>query len=1338
MDQQNSVDNSSCLVSNNPNVSCKSLDWVFNVTHRSNQTVFILSSGTHYLSSPVATFQDLNNITFVGAGRQETVIECTMKDIAFCFERVTNFNLSYFSIVECSTLQNSTSKNYNSQSNKLHFVPIYVTLYFYLSENLVMDSINVCHSPDGGIGVVVYNTIGTNIIKNSVFSNNRAPTNTLNGGGGGFYVEFTFCIPGDENCSDEVDSYTDRNHDATYVFENCLFENNIASSFKSSNAIYIVPFRSNHNALGRGGGLSIFLKANASNNHINVTNCHFENNTATWGGGLFVEFHDNTSGNVITIESSVMVNNYCPFTPKAGTGGGGMRLGHYVFRGNVDLMSVSNYITITDCTFSNNAALNGGGLSISPAVQNVELNQVANVSINQSNFTNNVARLGAALHVSRFAMIPDGNILNVMVQHCTFESNSNDYIVYLQEHEEDYNKTAYQPGLGAVYVNQVPVAFQSIVYFTQNNGSALVAVGASLDFSSCKALFYENRGMNGGAITLLGLAWLRINDNTFMGFQGNIATLNGGAIYNKFIEGENLITYVNCFVRHTNYYTIGPEDWNSTFNFDSNYDLSGNRNSSIYSTSILPCAWAGGNLEDQIRKVFCWSEHWNYSGSPSGNCSDQIYSDIGDIQYSSQSNIEAFPGRQFSMPLHIVDDLDHSLHDQTVFSTSLNDHQNSSSKSVKYIRELTTAVEGNENSTSKLLLDSIGNRVWHITIDIVLKNCPPGFYYNKEKQKCKCLNAGAVSCDLDSQNAYLETYYWMGKIQDYEDYVVAICPAYYCSSNNTLPLPNSTDELNTQICGQNNCSGTLCGRCENGSSVAVNSPHYKCVYCSEEDHVINRLTYVASVYIPLTILFSSIILFSIRLTSAPANAFILFSQMVSSTFDLNADGQISFSSFPGNNSQGFVDTYKIIYGIFNLEFVEQFLDPFCVGDLDTLDVISLDYAVAIFPLVMIVAIVLLYKMKGYFRCISCSIPNCISQRMQSSRWSTRKSIQSSRWSTRKSILPAFAAFFLLSFNKFSMTSSFLVRSQPLLSADGVSINTALVHFDGHYFYSDPLYHSRYLIPASIVFATFVAIPSILLLDFPIKAFEMCLFKVQFLWRWYPVDKVHILLDTFQGYFKNKMRCFAGLYFLFRLAVDISYTTTNSWLTQYLIQQILCLVMAALLLVCQPYNEENKLFNIIDPLIFFNLGVLNVISLYLLSVTKLKVIQNTDLTFFFFLLQCILVLLPLLCMLTYIVWYFIKAYIKRLELKLNEFIRSKTARYRTCVSTRHLELNSESDTAASAEEVLLRRAQSRNTYCPHTTTVVAMENETSMSTSNTYGSTNNSAQSLKNRSTLSNK
>ena len=1319
-----------CVTSNSSSISCNSLSSAFNVSHRASSTQYVLLIGTHYLDQFTPTFEGLTTIAFSGSGKSfsDTVIHCTSNTAGLAFENVTDIMFSNITFFNCSAIRNSTSKNiYQDNSTS----PFYVALYFYSCRNVNMSFIKVDHSPNA-TGVVMYDTDGTNTITDSVFSNNSIdPENHSLSGGGGFYVEFTYCIPGDINCKNEqntVISHTSRNTRATYIFDNCSFLNNNARAPQVSldnSTTFIVPFRADHVAFGRGGGLSIFVKANASNNLFSINQCQFIDNSALWGAGLFVEFHDDTLGNEVSVTGATMKRNQCFFTAESGTGGGGMRLGHYVY-GNLshNENTTGNHIHISNCNFMNNSALNGGGLSISPTVQNVNQNQITTVLISKTVFSKNHARLGAALHIDKFVMILDGLILTVVMDDCTFNSNSVNYAQYLRD-RYDQTVGAYQTGVGAVYVNQVPVRFNGDTTFRYNNGSALAAVGTSLDFSDCTADFFSNMGYKGGAIALLGMAYIKINDQTVLYFLGNVATVDGGAIYNKYIERENLISYGNCFIRHTKY-LLDPNQWESIFTFYSNYDQSGAHPNAIHTTSVLPCTWSGGSLVNQgAEKVFCWTDNWLYLPS-STNCSEQISTDVGNVTIALpniSSQIEAFPGQQFNLPITIVDDLNRNMSHQTVFSASMDDYKNETIPTISYIWGQIANVSGIVNSSVKLLLDGLGDRGWHIDLHVTLKDCPPGFKINDQGTECICADnyLGSARCDHDSSKASLKDSTWMGTIPEHEGYVVSLCPPKYCYSNESSSLPNSSKLLENQICGKYNRQGILCGQCLPGYAVAVNSPNYNCVNCTDESIIGSNIAkYIAAVYIPLTAFFTVIILFNIRLTSGPANAFILFSQLLTTTFDLSADGQIPVS-------QTLLLLYRIPYGIFDLQFFERFIPQLCVGKLNALDVIALDYAVAVYPLIMIIFVIVFIKVKDFLRTSKCCKNKRVRYGIRNVPNFTRAQTSRRRWKVNEAILPAFAAFLLLSYNKFSTTSSYLVGSQPLVSDDGQTVGESRVYYAGNVSFSDVEYR-KYLTLASIVFATFVAIPPLLLLDFPIKAFEWCISKFDCLWRRYPADKVQILLDTFQGCYKNKMRFFSGLYFLFRLVINVIYLMTNSWLAQYFVQQIACAVMITLLIICQPYNKENKIFNTIDTLIFLNLAILNSFSFYLYSLTLTNPpnIPFPERPFYF---QYFLVYLPLVYMLGYVIWSFLKPYKLRIKRGLGvlkerilwcfnrkdyrplDGVASDGDAEETEIGHTDLIRNiGNSDEAYSEEEALLRRAESRNRYRSYTSYTVVGINE----------------------------
>ena len=1312
-----------CVISNSSSISCNSLSLALNVSHRASSTQYILSNGTHYLDQSITTFEGLNMIAFSGRGNsyRDTVIYCTSNKAGLAFENITDIVFSNITFYNCSAIRNSTSKNFHQKNSKYTVYTFYVGLYFYSCRNVNMSFIKIDSSPSA-TGVVMYDTDGTNTVTNCVFSNNTVdPENRLFPGGGGFYVEFTYCIPGDIHCGNNqstVKSHTSRNTNSHYTFDGCIFSENRAnnSDSGSSNSTYIVPFRADHDAFGRGGGLSIFMKGDANNNMFTISDCHFIENSALWGAGLFVEFHDDTYENTVEVVDSWMRDNGCYFNLYSGTSGGGMRIGHYVY-GNesetIPLDRSGNHVIVKRCHFNNNAALNGGGLSISPTVQYGGPDQVATIDIIESTFQNNTAKLGAAIHIDRFVMILDGHIINVNINSCEFDFNSVEYTEYIQNHFF-HTYSAYQIGVGVVYVNQVPVSFNEMASFANNVGTAVAAVGSHLDFTNCNATFILNKGNNGGAIALLGAAYIVINDNTSMLFERNVATLHGGAVYNKYIEKENLISYTNCFIRHVNYFQR-PENWKAQFIFISNSDQGGNQINAIHTTSVLPCSRAGGSgISKSKNSIFCWNLLWDYRHSNS--CSDQITSDVGEIKFERDNTIDAFPGRQFAIPMTIKDDLVSDVSDETLFSARSS--LNASLSKVSYVWRENATVHGKENENVSLQLNSMGDRIWRVNLVIELQPCPPGFRMEDNGTMCVCAGryGRALDCDPQTFKAYLSEDIWMGRIPESDTYFVSFCPPNYCSSSPYTALPNTSIKLDEEICGVNNRQNIICGECLPGFGVAVNSPTHQCINCTAEDFGLNIVKYISAVYIPLTAIFTVIILFNIRLTSAPANAFILYSQVIASTFSLYADGQISVTRITHNNitASELTQAFKVVYGIFNLQFVERFIPSLCLGYLNTLDVFLLDYAVALFPLVMIILVLAAFKLK------ECIVAKCLIRRTRRGirhvpQFSKAHAIRR-KWNINEAILPAFAAFILLSYTKFTTTSSYMLLSQPLLDENGHSFGPYHAYYAGQYTTDNRNYKLKYILPACLVYGTFVAIPPILLLDFPRRLFEWCISRVDFLWRYYPADKVQIFLDTFQGCYKNKMRFFAGLYFIFRLIINTSYIGTHNWFDQFAVQQVACAVMVALLAICQPYNDENKIFNIVDILIFTNLGILNALSNYALSQSDPTQPQISKFTFA---LQYILVFVPLIYMLLYIVWWCLRPcrprihqWLSRLKARIVGKLKLRRDRSLDVLAgddnAERTESMDESPNIQSEEEALLHRAQAQNRYIPYTSTIVGIE------------------------------
>jgi len=243
-----------CLTDNNSSQPCRNLSYAFQ--YRNHSTQYLLHPGTHYLNSIASDspFTDLEEIaiTGMGSGPEDTEVVCSTANAGLAFINVTNVDFANVTFSNCASLQNSTSKNFSSDDFELSSTQ--VGLYFSLCANVSMDSVHVADSPQAS-GVTMYNTIGVNTFTDCSFSNNSNPSPVSYPGGGGVYIEFSYCLPGDISCENGMqESYTDHNHGSTYQFIGCNFTQNQAYSLNTSNASsYIIPYREHHVAFGRGG-----------------------------------------------------------------------------------------------------------------------------------------------------------------------------------------------------------------------------------------------------------------------------------------------------------------------------------------------------------------------------------------------------------------------------------------------------------------------------------------------------------------------------------------------------------------------------------------------------------------------------------------------------------------------------------------------------------------------------------------------------------------------------------------------------------------------------------------------------------------------------------------------------------------------------------------------------------------------------------------------------------------------------------------------------------------------------------------------------------------------------
>ena len=331
--------------------------------------------------------------------------------------------------------------------------------------------------------------------------------------------------------------------------------------------------------------------------------------------------------------------------------------------------------------------------------------------------------------------------------------------------------------------------------------------------------------------------------------------------------------------------------------------------------------------------------------------------------------------------------------------------------------------------------------------------------------------------------------------------------------------------------------------------------------------------------VPLLVVFLAIIVFSIRLTTGPVNSFIFFAQVISTTVDISEQGTAPLNVLYGRGTRAFESAYVIPYNFFNLNLFGNILPPFCLHEsLDTLDNIALRYIEAVFPVMIIMAIVLLLWCQRHLK-INCNLPS----RLQ-------------KYRVGGSQIQAFAAFILLSYNRLLEITAYLLTPTEIFDHT-LSTVEHRVYLQGEYSITDPYYTTRYKVPAYIMTDFLVFVP-ITLLHYPMRWLEKMVSKLSCL-RLYPVTRVAIFLDAFQGCFKDNRRYFAGLYFALRLLLFFAFFQT--WLLQLLIQHIIFVIYALLLAFLKPYRD-NRLNNL-DTAMFTNLALINGLSWYTVSVNQ---------------------------------------------------------------------------------------------------------------------------------------
>ena len=1164
---------------------CRNLDLALRGAQRFvNSTAVILNEPGQYELLHGSALFDLVGFGLLGASENVTV-RCG-PTAGFVFVRSTGITIENVSLYSCGTV-------YSSTTYPLSDSEILAAIHFILCQNVTISSSQFV-SPQA-IGIAMVDTLGEVIVSNSNFTSSIYDGNTT--------LANTTCSSGVYiKLMDYHLSTVPTN--GKYTFRECHFRETEGT------------FNDVRDDVILGGGMTVYFVNNSQENEVNIESCLFQGNVALKGAGILIKFEDTSESNVVRITSTEFVSNMgkeIPTIPGIHSSGAGVNI---AFTSNN--YPRNNTVLFQDCMFHNNSAYLGGGISVS-GVSSTSTQNANSVEITNCSFQHNHGTYGAAIDLFGGSQGGSSSII-VTITDCVFSENGIS------------DGKAFTLSFSIVNINGLEVLFEGRTSFEESKGTAVATKDSIVKLLENSILsFVTNMASNGGAIAFRGNGHMIVHSGTQLIFQRNVATEKGGAIYSDQFNEHFTLYSQQCFIRYYNS-SIHPNNWNVMVFFSDNY-AAGERNS-IFVTSLVPCVWPSASpstSEEDIDQTFCW-ENWNYHGG--GNCSEEVTTSPAYFDQSSIS-LAVFPGRKTPLPLQTLDEYQDDLNDRTVYTPSLVNGPAAVDITSEYITDNSITLYGVSRTTANLSIQTLGPRRIQAEVNVEMLPCPPGFVLqnsvgDNNTFACVCGEGfgGEVICNEAAFISFMSLGDCMTYDEETDQVLLARCLYYleYARKRlSVIPLPRDVAALDEAVCGPLNREGKLCSQCVDGYGIAALSYGFECVECSGT--AAGRWSaFIAAKLLPVTILFLVLMLFHVGVNTAPANAFIFFSQVVTIPREVLVI-QAALALFIENGAMA--DSVIVLpYSIWNLDFFRTVIPSFCVDhNLRALHILILEYVTAFYPLLFIGITYLCIKVYDRrfkplmwvwkpFRNCSHSIKK---------RWNV---------TTSRSIIDAIAAFLLLSYSKIIVVSLSILTPANLRNDAGILESNQVLWYDGSvdFFRGEHLF---YAVPAIIVLVIFAVLPPVVLLLYPFAFFQRFLSycKLQSL-------TLTTFVEVFQGCFKDGTNCtpdrryFAGIYFVFRLVVFSIFATVVDLRAVLLSLQFIFTVGAVSFAIFQPYKVS--FYNKLDVIMF---GILAMVfsTLYYLYSNFVRTLTISTPAFVIF---HILLLLPMLYISAYVIYWFV--------------------------------------------------------------------------------------------------
>ena len=451
----------------------------------------------------------------------------------------------------------------------------------------------------------------------------------------------------------------------------------------------------------------------------------------------------------------------------------------------------------------------------------------------------------------------------------------------------------------------------------------------------------------------------------------------------------------------------------------------------------------------------------------------------------------------------------------------------------------------------------------------------PTWTYPTHNNTCKCGVSfrHTVVCDSLETDIVVD-FYCIFLSEEYDTTLIGSCPY-----GTRAILPKNVSELkdrNVQ-CSHLHRKGELCGECEENYTLPVYSYYLGCVKC--EDYKYGWVKFIAAAFLPLTLFYLIVIVFRISATSPALNGYILVSQIAATPTLVHLLCTFQQKRVPV--AKKFITD---LYSVWNLDFFRNFYKPICLfPNITYQQVLILDYAVAVYPLLLIFITYILVKLHDNFAVVV---------------WLWRpfhKCLVHFRrqWNIQSYLINALTTFIVLSYVKILNVSFQFLTFSHTFNMTHKTVNKTYWYYDGRVDMASKDYFP-YLILAVSMLLIFNVLPFTLLALYPFKCFQKCLnclccAKCKL--------SLQIFIDTFHGHYKHEMRHFAAIYLAVRFLnlLLLSALPCTSYLNMTVLMFVAILVLLA---YCQPYKckKTNKT---------------DVVMLFVLTSSYLSLIYNDD-------------------------------------------------------------------------------------------------------------------------------